>query len=151
MRPKGGACRQATLAVMPSGELRLTGKSILVVDDEALILCLLEDSLTDAGFDVETVASGDEAIARLNISVDNVAGIVTDIRVSSEASGWEVARHARVLKSTIPIVYMSGDSASDWAANGVPNSVMIQKPFAAAQVITAIATLINDTPPAQCD
>jgi hypothetical protein len=38
---------------------------------------------------------------------------------------------------------MSGDSASGWAANGVPNSHMIQKPFATAQVVTAISQLIN--------
>ena len=31
---------------------------------------------------------------------------------------------------------MTGDSAADWAAEGVPNSTLLQKPFATAQMIT---------------
>lgn len=38
---------------------------------------------------------------------------------------------------------MSGDSAHEWTAQGVPNSVMVSKPFVVAQIITAISTLLN--------
>jgi hypothetical protein len=38
---------------------------------------------------------------------------------------------------------MSGDSAHEWSANGVPESVMLQKPFVMAPLITAITTLLN--------
>jgi hypothetical protein len=38
---------------------------------------------------------------------------------------------------------MSGDSAREWSANGVPESIMLQKPFVLAQLITAITTLLN--------
>ena len=41
---------------------------------------------------------------------------------------------------------MSGASAGDWAAQGVPNSIMLTKPFAPAQLITAISTLMNEAP-----
>ena len=37
---------------------------------------------------------------------------------------------------------MTGDSAADWSAEGVPNSVMLQKPFAEAQLLTAMGTLL---------
>jgi hypothetical protein len=30
-----------------------------------------------------------------------------------------------------------------WSANGVPNSLFLQKPFAIAQLVTAITTLLN--------
>ena len=36
------------------------------------------------------------------------------------------------------------DSAHLWTAEGVPHSVLVQKPFAVAQVTTAIAQLINE-------
>lgn len=39
-------------------------------------------------------------------------------------------------------------SAHDWSANGVPNSVLITKPFVAAQIITALSQLLNAVPPA---
>ena len=40
------------------------------------------------------------------------------------------------------------DSAEDWASKGVPNSIMLAKPFAPAQLVTAVAQLINGGAPA---
>ena len=39
---------------------------------------------------------------------------------------------------------MSGDSAHEWDSQGVPNRVMVNKPFVAAQSITAISMLLNE-------
>jgi hypothetical protein len=38
---------------------------------------------------------------------------------------------------------MTGAAGNDWTSNGVPNSVLVPKPFAAAQVVTAVAQLLN--------
>jgi two-component system, OmpR family, response regulator len=38
---------------------------------------------------------------------------------------------------------MSGDSAVNWAVEGVPNSIMVVKPFAMSKVSTALAGLLN--------
>jgi hypothetical protein len=38
---------------------------------------------------------------------------------------------------------MSGRDADDWAVHGVPNSIMLAKPFAPAQLITAVSQLLN--------
>lgn len=46
------------------------------------------------------------------------------------------------------VVYMSGDSAEDWSSKGVPNSIMLSKPFAPAQLVTAISNLLNSGTPA---
>jgi hypothetical protein len=43
----------------------------------------------------------------------------------------------------MPVIYMTGDSAAQWSANGVPNSVLLRKPFVDAQLTTALATLLN--------
>lgn len=42
------------------------------------------------------------------------------------------------------VVYISGDSAAEWAINGVPNDIMLEKPFAMAEMITAVDQLLND-------
>jgi hypothetical protein len=42
---------------------------------------------------------------------------------------------------------MSGAHADDWAVKGVPNSIMLAKPFAPAQLVTALAQLLNAAPP----
>jgi hypothetical protein len=41
------------------------------------------------------------------------------------------------------VVYVTGDGAQDWTAMGVPNSMVIAKPFAPAQLGTAISQLLN--------
>jgi CheY-like chemotaxis protein len=61
-----------------------------------------------------------------------------------EANGWDVARRARELQALLPVIYMTGDSAEHWRAQGVPGSVLLQKPFVSAQLITALSTLLND-------
>lgn len=73
----------------------------------------------------------------------DIAGLVTDVNMGDGPSGWDVARHARELQPSLPVIYMTGAAAADWAAHGVPRSVLLGKPFATSQVITAIATLLN--------
>ena len=43
----------------------------------------------------------------------------------------------------MPVVYMTGTQGEDWASKGVPNSVLLAKPFAPAQLVTAISNLLN--------
>ena len=43
----------------------------------------------------------------------------------------------------MPVVYMTGTQGDDWASQGVPNSVLLTKPFAPAQLLTALANLLN--------
>jgi hypothetical protein len=54
-----------------------------------------------------------------------------------------VARHAREINATLPVTYMTGASAHDWASQGVPNSQLMPKPFAVAQEVIAVTQLIN--------
>ena len=116
---------------------------ILVAEDEELILDLIETVLDEGGFAVRRALDGASAMAAIDDSPGRFGAIVTDIRLGDGPSGWEVARHARELRADLPIIYMSGDSAADWTAHGVPNSVMVSKPFAPAQIVTAVAQLLN--------
>jgi hypothetical protein len=40
-------------------------------------------------------------------------------------------------------VYMTGAAAEAWAIQGVPNSILLRKPFAPAQIVTAVSQLLN--------
>ena len=124
-----------------------TSGAVLVVEDETLILLDLESALEEAGFEVVAAASAEQAIAAFDENPGIFRALLSDIRLGPGLSGWEVARHVRQTNSTIPVVYVSGDSASQWGAEGVPNSIMISKPFFLPQVITAISTLLNQTDP----
>ena len=117
--------------------------TLLLVDDEPMIREMLEEDLAAAGFDILAAANGREAIAILDACSNDIAGLVTDIRLGQGPNGWDVARHARALSSTIPIVYMTGDSAWEFDMQGVANSLLVQKPLAAAQIVSAITSLLQ--------
>src|SRR5947209_3534444 len=123
----------------------MTGKLLLLVEDEALIAHAIEVSLQDEGFDVRTESDGAMALSALEETPKAFCALITDIRLPLVGpDGFDLAHRARELSPAIAVVYMSGDSASDWASKGVPKSVMLQKPFAMAQLVTAISTLLND-------
>jgi CheY-like chemotaxis protein len=117
---------------------------ILLAEDETLLQMPAEDALRAGGFDVVLANDGKEAIRTLNESIDQISGLITDVEMGDGPSGWDVARHARTLKSTIPVVYATGQSADEWAVEGVPRSILVQKPFADAQLVSAISELLNE-------
>ena len=84
-----------------SGDLNEDVPVILVIEDEEAIQSLVEDALTEGGFEPAIAASGEEAVTLLSLR--------------GRIDGWEVAKQAREIDPQFPIVYMSGASADDWA------------------------------------
>ena len=126
-----------------SGVSHMDAPFLLLVEDDPFVLMIAQEALEDGGYAVVVAANAIEATAILDDRSAEVAGLVTDVRLGDGPDGWEVARHARELLPLLPVVYMTGDSAADWPVHGVPNSAMVQKPYAPAQLVTAISTLIT--------
>jgi DNA-binding response OmpR family regulator len=115
----------------------------LLVEDEALIVEILTAEFADTGFEVVVASDGNRAIAELDADAARFKAVVTDIRLGKGPDGWDVGRRARELVSDMSVVYVSGDSTHDWSSKGVPESVVILKPFAPTQLVTAVSTLIT--------
>jgi CheY-like chemotaxis protein len=123
---------------------------ILVVEDDQFVQSVVEESLSEGGFEAVIASTGEHALELLDAAEGRYRALVTDINLTpGKSDGWEVARHAREIDPHFPIVYMSGNEADDWASKGVPNSIMLAKPFAPAQLITAVSQLLNANPPAE--
>jgi CheY-like chemotaxis protein len=120
---------------------------ILVVEDDQLIQHMITEALSEGGFEAQISASGEEAIGLLESDAGKYRALLTDIHLSGKLDGWEVAKRARELAPDIPVIYMTGAAADQWPSHGVPNSILLNKPFAPAQVITALSQLLNATPP----
>ena len=120
---------------------------ILVVEDDNAIQTVVEGALTDGGFEPAIAPSGEEAVTLLQGLKTNYRALVTDISLRGTMDGWEVAKHAREMDPEFPVIYMSGRHAPEWASKGVPNSIMLEKPFAPAQLTTALANLLNSGTP----
>lgn len=120
---------------------------ILVVDDEHLVRLAMVKALKDGGYSVVEAANGQAALEQIE-QADQLRGLVTDIRMGPGIDGWELAHRARERFSSLAVVYVTGDSAANWPANGVPMSIVLQKPFADAELITAFANQLLAQQPA---
>ena len=116
---------------------------ILLVEDEPLVLLVAQDALEAGGFTVIPSQLASEALSLLDERDTELSGLVTDIRLPGGSNGWEIARHAREMRPDLPVVYTTADSADEWPDQGVPKSVVVQKPYAGAQLLTAISSLIT--------
>jgi DNA-binding response OmpR family regulator len=120
---------------------------ILVVEDEELLQHLVEETLSYGGFEPVIVASGEQAVTLLKENKGKYRALVTDINLKGKTDGWEVAQHAREIEPEFPVVYVSGAAAAAWTSKGVPNSIILAKPYAPAQLLTAVSNLLNNGTP----
>jgi DNA-binding response OmpR family regulator len=119
---------------------------ILVVEDEYPLQGVIEDALIEGGFETDILSSGEEALALFKGGIKNYRALVTDVK--GRISGWEFARQVWEIDPEFPVVFITGAARDEWASQGVPNSILLQKPFAPAQLVTAISQLLNaGTPP----
>jgi CheY-like chemotaxis protein len=79
-------------------------KKILVADDEANIRLLLEEVLSEEGYQVMTAATGREALRR--ILKDQYDLLIFDIKMP-EMNGLELVEKIRELKKDTPVIICS--------------------------------------------
>lgn len=116
---------------------------VLVVEDETLVLFTLEAELTRAGFEVVMASDPAGARARLDEEGADLNGLVVDLNLSSEETGFDVSRHARAVNPEITVIYISGNDPSQWADHGVEDSVFFAKPVLSAEVAKALQSRIG--------
>jgi len=124
-----------------AGGLAATGKTILVIEDDAIIRELISDTLADSGLQPLTAPDGQAGLALLQATPD-IGLLVTDIRLPG-INGHQVAAAAQALHPDIKILFISGLGARDDSPTLPPNAVMMTKPFTLQDLATRIAGLLN--------
>lgn len=76
--------------------------TILLVEDEAILLVSLEIELSEAGFEVVTASNGKLALDHIDENTA-IVGVVTDIRLGAGPDGWAIARHSRHVTLSIGV------------------------------------------------
>jgi DNA-binding response OmpR family regulator len=87
--------------------------AIMVVEDDQLIQSLVEEALTNGGFEPHIAASGEEAVTLLQGANSRYRALVTDITLEGKIDGWQVAKHAREIDQAFPVIYMTGAHADE--------------------------------------
>jgi two-component system, cell cycle sensor histidine kinase and response regulator CckA len=124
------------------GEEDLRGSaSILVVDDESLILTMAEAILTEYGYRVLTAGNGQKALDLLARAETQVDLVVTDL-VMPAMSGRELVERVQQLRPAAKILCMSG---CELPADRRHGAAYLQKPFTCRELLAKTRQLLAST------
>ena len=122
----------------------LPAMRILIVEDEPLIRGILAEELADAGLDVCSVASGDDAAALLESGKTAFSLLITDIHMPGTRDGLAVARLMRQQNPLLPVVYISGRPDIFNALQPLgENVVTLAKPFLPSELVRVARRLLR--------
>jgi DNA-binding response OmpR family regulator len=115
---------------------------VLLVEDELKVAELTRDALAEAGFRV-TVALDDRMAYRvLEREPSSFTAVVTDINLGAGVTGFDIARHARLLNGEIKVVYISGEGphADQFRVDG---ALMVAKPYDPRDLAARVAAFVE--------
>jgi two-component system phosphate regulon response regulator PhoB len=122
--------------------------NILIVEDEEALTTLLRYNLEAEGYEVETVARGDEADARLKEHVPDL--LLLDWMLPG-LSGIEICRRLRARQETrsLPIIMLTarGEESERIRGLGTGADDYIVKPFSVPELIARVAALLRRASP----
>jgi two-component system cell cycle sensor histidine kinase/response regulator CckA len=125
--------------------------TILVVEDEELLLDLLKEMLEAEGFRVITATDGNQAVNIYRNEREKVSLVLSDMGLPS-MGGWEVLRQLKTINPMVKVILSSGFMDSkvrqDMIQSGAKD--FIQKPYTPEKVIEQIrASILSDDPKPQ--
>ncbi len=110
---------------------------ILVIDDEAAIVDIVQQALGIYGHNVETAINGREGIAKFDSNSFDL--IITDICMP-DINGNGVVRYIRGSdKKYIPVIGISGTA---WAVEDNSFDIILEKPFTIKTLLDSVQRLL---------
>jgi CheY-like chemotaxis protein len=121
-------------------------QTILVVDDEELVLDLVCTVLESAGYNVLRASSGPQAMALCRAQQDPIHLALLDV-IMPGMSGPELRDCLRELLPSVRILYMSGYTHSQIGERGIAAapSDFIGKPFSPAALVRRVQAELAET------
>jgi CheY-like chemotaxis protein len=115
----------------------MSGKRILVVDDEAMVLESVRMTLTHYGFTVETATGGADALTKLAESSYDL--VITDRKMPG-MPGDQLAAQIKKQWPRLPVILLTG-----YPPDGMPPGVdaIALKPFSTADLRGTITKLLG--------
>ena len=114
-------------------------ESVLVVDDEGIILTMSETILSEYGYKIFTINNGQKALTLLSREDLKVDLLITDL-VMPAMGGRELIERARQLQPQLKILCMSGTMVSPDQQAGL---MYLQKPFTSRDLLSKVRTALG--------
>jgi DNA-binding NtrC family response regulator len=123
---------------------RCGAATILIVDDEEIVLRTAQASLERAGFNVLTAESGAKAISTLMRHVTPAISLVVLDVSMPDMNGKEVLRRILAHGIAVPVLICSGHCESEirHEFSGFPIAGFAQKPFTSRQIAANVSTIL---------
>lgn len=117
-------------------------KTILVVDDEPLMLDLVESILERPDRTVLAVGSPGDALRLAEEHGSSISLLVTDMRMA-EMNGDELARRVEVSSPGVKILFMSGERIEGFDAGADSRRAFISKPFSVEDLTRRVDDMLG--------
>ena len=119
-------------------------KTILVVDDEAILRLVISEALREAGYSAIEASTADEALEMLGggLSAD---AVVSDIEMPGSVNGLELAWTVHAHWPSVVVILTSGRQLP--RPSELPRGIFFMaKPFAEDRLLDTIARLFEASP-----
>jgi CheY-like chemotaxis protein len=113
-------------------------KTVLLVEDEPLLREVTSEDLQDLGFETLCARDAEHALEFLE-GEQQLAAMITDIRMPGPMDGLALAQRARELRPDIPVIYLSG--YSDDGDEPVEGAQFVRKPYRIGDIEQALTKL----------
>jgi signal transduction histidine kinase len=117
-------------------------ETVLVVDDEPLVLTMMDTILTEFGYKVLTASSGQKALPILARDDARVDLVITDL-VMPGMSGRELAEQIRQINLATKILCMSGYVMP---LDKKAEAAHLRKPFTSVELLAKVRRVLNANP-----
>jgi CheY-like chemotaxis protein len=121
------------------------GRTILIVDDDAMVRATVENFLETLGYRTLSVESVAEALMLLEMPTEPIHLAIVDVMMPS-ALGTKLQKHLTAEGKTLPVIFMSGHPQDELLRTvGLePSARLLAKPFEAMQLGAAIAEAFGE-------
>ena len=120
--------------------------SVLVVDDEEVIACLLEEVLVQSGFNVQTALSGEQGYKHFAENKEDWSCIIIDMTMP-DMLGTELYRRMCDLRKGVPVIFVSGYNSEPSTLKSAENTTVrfLQKPFTPFELAKEVSAIVEQS------
>jgi CheY-like chemotaxis protein len=130
-------------APKPNTDGSIGTATLLIVEDEELLMELLRSLLESEGYTVLTAQDGETAVALYKQHQDRIALVLTDLGLP-KLSGWETFRTILGMNPQVKVIvatgYLEPLAREEMAHAGADD--FVQKPYSASEIVRKVREVL---------